>query len=113
MHTLTYPSTAHDFFTEQPVKNATVFFLRAILHDWPTAYAARILSQLRGAATPQTTLVIADNIIEYACADEGPYQDIPGTETKSAPAPLLANYGIASGLEYNFDMFVSVLSLLA
>ncbi|OCH94555.1 S-adenosyl-L-methionine-dependent methyltransferase [Obba rivulosa] len=96
----------HDFFTEQPVKNATVFFLRAILHDWPTAYAARILSHLRAAAGPHTTLVVADNIIRYACPDEGPYQDIPGTETKSPPAPLLANYGVASGLEYNFDLFM-------
>lgn len=25
---------AHDFFNEQPIKNASVFLLKAILHDW-------------------------------------------------------------------------------
>ncbi|KAJ7811162.1 hypothetical protein B0H14DRAFT_3479956 [Mycena olivaceomarginata] len=27
---------AHDFFTSQPVKNATVFLLCYIMHNWPT-----------------------------------------------------------------------------
>ena len=33
----------HDFFEEQPIKRAVVYFLRWILHDWPDAYAVRIL----------------------------------------------------------------------
>lgn len=34
---------AHDFFKEQPVKGADVYFFRAVLHDWSDTYAAKIL----------------------------------------------------------------------
>ena len=33
----------HDFFTEQPVKDADLYFLRWILHDWSDKYALKIL----------------------------------------------------------------------
>lgn len=36
----------HDFFAEQPVKGADVYFMRWILHDWSDKYAARILKGL-------------------------------------------------------------------
>ena len=37
---------AHDFFQEQPVKDADAFFLRMILHDWSDKYATQILKSL-------------------------------------------------------------------
>lgn len=44
---------AHDFFdADQPVKGADVYFLKAILHDWPDEYAARILRNLANAMEP-------------------------------------------------------------
>ncbi|KAB5585700.1 S-adenosyl-L-methionine-dependent methyltransferase [Coniochaeta sp. 2T2.1] len=36
----------HDFFTEQPVKGARVYFMHNVLHDWPDASAADILRKL-------------------------------------------------------------------
>ena len=33
----------HDFFTEQPIRNADAYLLRMILHDWPDDYCIRIL----------------------------------------------------------------------
>ncbi len=36
----------HDFFTEQPIKGAEVYFFRWILHDWSDKYALRILQSL-------------------------------------------------------------------
>lgn len=33
----------HDFFTEQPIKDAEVYFFRWILHDWGDEDAVRIL----------------------------------------------------------------------
>jgi chemotaxis methyl-accepting protein methylase len=36
----------HGFFTEQPVKNADVYFLRSILHNWSDKYAIEILTNL-------------------------------------------------------------------
>ncbi len=36
----------HDFFIEQPVKGADVYFMRWILHDWSDKYASLILKAL-------------------------------------------------------------------
>ena len=36
----------HDFFTEQPIKGADVYFLRWILHNWSDKYAILILKAL-------------------------------------------------------------------
>ena len=36
----------HDFFTEQTVQNADIYFLRSILHDWSDKYAIKILRNL-------------------------------------------------------------------
>lgn len=36
----------HDFFTEQPVKGARVYFMHNVLHDWPDAVALDILRKL-------------------------------------------------------------------
>ena len=53
----------HDFFKTQPVQNAAVFLLRAVLHDWPNEFARQILLQLREAATSDTKLLIADFVL--------------------------------------------------
>lgn len=37
---------AHDFFTEQPVQGADVYYSRWMLHDWSDKYAIRILTSL-------------------------------------------------------------------
>ncbi|KAF9066979.1 S-adenosyl-L-methionine-dependent methyltransferase [Rhodocollybia butyracea] len=103
----------HDFFTPQPIKNAAVFILRVVLHDWPDAFAQRILLRLREAATPDTKLLIADFVLPLACTDNfetsqseegGEITGIQGAETKLAPAPLLPNLGKASANVYWMDM---------
>lgn len=99
---------AHDFFTPQPVENAAVFLLKQILHDWPDAYASRILVRLRDVARKDTKLVLIENLIPLACHDHGSDdgEGIPGAVPKEAPKPLLANYGIANEMAYNGDMAV-------
>ena len=37
---------AHDFFSEQQVKGADVYFFRSIIHDWHDKYAIKILRNL-------------------------------------------------------------------
>ncbi|KAJ7143712.1 hypothetical protein C8R44DRAFT_845906 [Mycena epipterygia] len=110
----------HDFFTPQPVVDAAVFLLRVVLHDWPDAFAQRILLRLREAAAPHTRLVLADFVLPLACVDDfgvggeengkreteeepqgSPQREkekekepqVEGAETMLAPAPLLANLG--------------------
>lgn len=102
--------SAHDFFTAQPVKNASVFLLKHILHDWPDAYASKILVRLREVASSDTKLIINDNLVSFACHDPSgdDIKGIPGAVPKEAPKPLLANYGVANEMEYNMDPGVCI-----
>ncbi|KAL8836049.1 MAG: hypothetical protein Q9170_003062 [Blastenia crenularia] len=54
---------AHDFFTEQPVKDADVFILKFILHDWSDKYAAMILQALVPALRDGTKVVVLEQIL--------------------------------------------------
>ncbi|KAF7352951.1 Demethylsterigmatocystin 6-O-methyltransferase [Mycena venus] len=55
---------AHDFFKPQPVINSRIYFLHAILHDWPDALALQILSNLVPAFKKgYSKLLIADVVI--------------------------------------------------
>ncbi|KAJ6461096.1 O-methyltransferase [Mycena sanguinolenta] len=122
----------HDFFTPQPVTDAAVFILRVVLHDWPDAFAQRILLRLREAAAPHTKLVLADFVLPLACVDDfGVGEDgtdrgvekekdgqglkdrprepqVEGAEKMLAPAPLLANLGKASANAYWMDLTMQV-----
>ena len=51
---------SHNFFTEQPVKNANVYFLRLILHDWSDEYCMRILRNLVPALGSNSKIIIND-----------------------------------------------------
>ncbi|EJD48887.1 S-adenosyl-L-methionine-dependent methyltransferase [Auricularia subglabra TFB-10046 SS5] len=97
----------HNFLEPQPVKDAAVFFLRNILHNWPDAYITRVLRHLRDSATPETKLLIVDRILPYAtpgtsCDTSG----IQGVETRAAPPPLLANFGRATSIVSALDLGV-------
>lgn len=112
-----FVSIVHDFFNPQPIKNAAVFFLRVVLHDWQDSSARMILLKLREAATEHTKLVLADFVLPLACADDvGPRTTSDGdadvldgvedAETKLAAAPLLPNLGKASANAYWMDLTV-------
>ncbi|KAI0059128.1 S-adenosyl-L-methionine-dependent methyltransferase [Artomyces pyxidatus] len=80
-----------DFFETQAVKQAAVYFLRLVIHDWSTPKSIQILKNLRDAASPTSKLVIFDSIMPYACADSDSAGPPP------PPSPLLANLGVALG----------------
>ncbi|KAH9938266.1 S-adenosyl-L-methionine-dependent methyltransferase [Fomitopsis serialis] len=54
---------AHDFFAEQPLQNAEVYFLRYVLHDWPDDECVVILTHLREAMKPDSVVLVADHVI--------------------------------------------------
>lgn len=53
----------HDFFTEQPVKGADVYFFRFILHNWSNSYCTRILRNLLPAMKDGSKVVIYEFLI--------------------------------------------------
>ncbi|KAF8206805.1 O-methyltransferase [Mycena galopus ATCC 62051] len=92
----------HDFFTAQPVKNADVFLLRHVLHNWGKEKAISILQHLRDAATPATKLVCMEKIVP----DSVPHSGIPGADRPRAPDPLLPNWGPASAFIFLSDIMM-------
>ena len=94
----------HNFLTPQPVKDADVFLLRNILHDWPDKYCLQILKHLRDVAGPGTQLLVVDNLMPYAAAEDA--QGIPGAERPMVPSPLLPNGGYANVIPYYQDIQV-------
>ncbi|KAI0035464.1 S-adenosyl-L-methionine-dependent methyltransferase [Vararia minispora EC-137] len=86
---------AIDFFEAQPVKNAAVYFMRAIIHDWPDEKAKQIMKVVRDAAGPNSKLVVFDAIMPYACEYTGPFAE--AVAPIKAPYPLLANLGLGLG----------------
>ncbi|KAF8180013.1 O-methyltransferase [Mycena galopus ATCC 62051] len=102
----------HDFFAPQPVKDASVFLLRYILHDWADSQATVILSHLRAVALPTTRLVIVEKIVPFASAEDvvgSEIQQIPGASRPTAEFPLLPNWGVATADIYLYDLTMHVL----
>ncbi|XXG94868.1 hypothetical protein Hte_001127 [Hypoxylon texense] len=58
-----FEATAHDFFTQQPVKNARAYYLHSVLHDWGDDDCVRILEQLRPVMKPGYSKLLINEII--------------------------------------------------
>ena len=54
---------AHDFFREQPVKDADVYFFRNIFHDWSDKYSVQILRALVPALKDGAAIIICDTCL--------------------------------------------------
>ena len=54
---------SHDFFTEQPVKGADVYFFRFILHNWSDNYCSKILKNLLPAMKDGARVVIYEFLL--------------------------------------------------
>ena len=88
------------------MKDASVFLLKQICHDWPDKYAAKILQHLRDAAHPSTVLILIDCIVPYACEIRDETLTPPGLTFSSKP-PLLPDNIDADPSIYYTDLSVS------
>ncbi|KAJ4263755.1 hypothetical protein NW762_005788 [Fusarium torreyae] len=64
----------HDFFTEQCVKDADVYFFRWIIHNYSTPYAIKILKSLVPALKPGARVIINDHCLREPGA-ENPWDE--------------------------------------
>ncbi|KAI0789396.1 S-adenosyl-L-methionine-dependent methyltransferase [Abortiporus biennis] len=94
----------HNFLTEQPVKNAEIYFLRYIMHDYPDDVCIKILSTLRPALGTKSRILICDQVTRTTC---GSPQDVD----EHIPYPLPANYGFAHRYPNMSDL--NMMTLLA
>ncbi|KAF9886000.1 hypothetical protein FE257_012178 [Aspergillus nanangensis] len=53
----------YNFFTEQPVKGANIYYLRRVLHDWPDKSARQILSNTAVVMNAQSRLLIGEIVM--------------------------------------------------
>ncbi|KAK0100041.1 hypothetical protein ONS95_013145 [Cadophora gregata] len=53
----------HDFSTPQPVHGAKVYYLKMILHDWPTTQCVQILTQLKAGLKPGYSKIVLNEIV--------------------------------------------------
>ena len=54
---------AHDFWTEQPLKDADIYFFRNIFHDWSDPYSIKLLKQTIPALKVGSRVIINDACI--------------------------------------------------
>lgn len=50
----------HDFFSPQPVKEAQIYYIRRVFHDWLDAEARQILTSIVPAMAPDSRILISD-----------------------------------------------------
>ncbi|ORY09830.1 S-adenosyl-L-methionine-dependent methyltransferase [Clohesyomyces aquaticus] len=67
---------SHDFFKEQPIKGADVYFYRYIFHSWSDKYCLAILRALVPALKDGSKVLIMDHIVPESGA-LSPYQERP------------------------------------
>ncbi|KAL1705281.1 S-adenosyl-L-methionine-dependent methyltransferase [Schizophyllum commune] len=102
---------AHSMFESQAQRSVPVaaYYLRYIIHDWPRDACVKILRHLSVAASSDTVLVTAEQIVPQACpAPDSPVFD--GMNTLDAPAPLLPNLGQAFAEVYLQDFTMAVMT---
>ena len=107
----------HDFLSPQPIKDASFFLLKAIMHDWSDERASIILAHLRDAVSPRKTrLLVIDRIVPYACRstdDDGVDNLKDGDrgipvliKADGVPEFLLPNLGAWGPTPYHADLNV-------
>ncbi|GKT65341.1 O-methyltransferase [Colletotrichum tofieldiae] len=93
--------TTHDFFNENPVKGADVYWFRSVIVDWQDGDLTTMFTHIKNAMAPgRSRLLIGEYIMHPTCGD---------ALLPDAPPPLLKNYGEfqAMGLISGFILTVS------
>ncbi|KAF3190679.1 hypothetical protein TWF788_008200 [Orbilia oligospora] len=85
----------HDFFQENPIKGADIYWLRYVLHDWSDDYCIKILKGIRAGMGPRSKLLICEQVMNTTYGDP---------QLPSAPSLLPANYGYFTRYSHTRDL---------
>lgn len=66
--------TSHDIFTPQPVKNAHIYFMRRLLHDFYIPVCLDILKNVVPAMGPDSRLIVCDMLVPERVEVGGPME---------------------------------------
>lgn len=111
----------HDFFSENPVKGANAYYMRAIIHgnipclyprlmiDWPDAECVKILENIAISMTADSRILINEMLVE-PLHRKGPMHSAgPGEQgIGDAPEPLPPNYGDKWQFERDHQMMLNL-----
>ncbi|KAJ7284895.1 S-adenosyl-L-methionine-dependent methyltransferase [Mycena rebaudengoi] len=91
-----------DFFDASPVDGCDVYYIRHVLHDWPTGECKKILDNIRKAVKPSSRVFIHEFVLQHIrdSAFEG--------KIEKAPEPLLPNFGTGRVRLYAQDINMMV-----
>lgn len=88
----------HDFFRPQSIREATLYHLRACLHDYDDEQCIRILTNIASAMGPRSKLLIADEVLSDV--------PTPGEEFGHFMDVWMASFG---GRERSKDDFLRII----
>ncbi|KAH8697070.1 S-adenosyl-L-methionine-dependent methyltransferase [Talaromyces proteolyticus] len=83
---------AQNFFEVNTTKNAPIYFLRHVLHDWPDAEATKLLKNLAAVMSARSKILICEHIVLPTYRSNSAPDDTE-PEPFIAPEPLLPNWG--------------------
>ncbi|KAK8230451.1 o-methyltransferase-like protein [Phyllosticta capitalensis] len=93
----------HDFMAEeQPVAGARVYYLRNILHDWPSDVCCKILRHIKAALAPDSVILIDDLVLQ----DTGAHW-----YAASFDLLMMANYGARERSVAEWDKILEAVGL--
>lgn len=94
----------HDFFAAagNPVRGADVYWMRYIMHDWADDAAVALLKGVAAAMSPTSKLLLTESVMNTTLGCSGQF-------LKSAPPPLLANFGPAMRFSHQRDLAMMAL----
>jgi O-methyltransferase domain len=77
----------HDFFTENPVKDAAAFFFMNTIHTWSDKYVVKIFQHLTSSIQPGARILVCDRVIP----ERGTVPDIEYKEIRSVDLYMMHN----------------------
>ncbi|KAI0081920.1 S-adenosyl-L-methionine-dependent methyltransferase [Panus rudis PR-1116 ss-1] len=94
-----------DFLKQSPVPDCDIYFLKSIVHDWPDKDSKTILTNITRAMKPGARVILQEFVLQPPVCDNEEDKKF----LKTAPDPLLPNYGEGSILHLYSNL--SMLSL--